>query len=102
MLVKEVSGTTEINTSRKVTKTKRKNIKDVKNRKRPSEYRKKVEKEKERVKTMLDEEENFDLKIDSLVSSAETLDGLKNWKATTDNHENKGLQWKTEMSGTNR
>ena len=101
-LVKEVSGTTEINTSRKVTKTKRKNIKDVKNRKRPSEYRKKVEKEKERVKTMQDEEENFDLKIDSLVSSAETLDGLKNWKATTDNHENKGLQWKTEMSGTNR
>ena len=30
------------------------------------------------------------------------LDGLRNWKATTDNNENKGLQWKTEISGTNR
>ena len=50
---------------------------------------------------MQDEEENFDLKIDSLVSSAET-DGLGNWKATTDYNENKGLQWKTEMSDTNR
>ena len=62
-LVKEVSGTIEINTSPKVTKTKRKNIKDVKNHKPPSGYRKKVEKQKERVKTMEDEEENFDLKI---------------------------------------
>ena len=45
-------------------------------------------------------EENFNLKIDSLVSSAETLDRLRNWKATTDNNENKGLLWKTEMSDT--
>ena len=53
-LVKEVSRNTEINNSHKVTKTKRKNIKDVKNHKPPSGYRKKVEKEKERVKTMQD------------------------------------------------
>ena len=101
-MVKEVSSTTEINTSCKVTKTKRKSIKDVKNHKPLSGYRKKVEKEKERVKTMQDKEEYFDLKIDSLVSSAETLDGLRNWKATIDNNENKGLQWKAEMSDTNR
>ena len=85
-MVKEVSSTTEINTSCKVTKTKRKSIKDVKNNKPLSGYRKKVEKEKERVKTMQDKEEYFDLKIDSLVSSAETLDRLRNWKATTDNN----------------
>ena len=58
-----------------MTKTKRKNIKDVKNHKLPSRCRKKVEKEKERVETM---QENFDLKIDPLVSSAETLDKLRN------------------------
>ena len=45
-LVKEVSGTIDINTSRKVTKTK-KNIKDVKNHKPTSGYMKKEEKEKE-------------------------------------------------------
>ena len=101
-LVKEVFGTIEINTSRKVTKTKRKNVKYVKKYKLSAGYRKKVEEETERVKTMQDEEENFHLKIDSLVSSAETLDGLRNWKATTDNNENKGLQWKTEVSDTNR
>ena len=99
-MIKEVTGTIEINTSCKMTKTKRKNIKDVKNHKPLSGYRKKVEKEKERVKTMQDKEENFDLKMDSLVSRAETLDGLRNWKATTNNNENKGLQWKTEMSYT--
>ena len=91
-LVKEVSSTTEINTSCKVTKTKRKSIKDVKNNKPLSGYRKKVEKEKERVKTMQGKEENFDLNIDSLVSRAETLDGLRNRKVTTNNNENKGLQ----------
>ena len=58
-----------------MTKTKRKNIKDVKNHKLPSRYRKKVKKVKERVETM---QENFDLKIDPLVSSAETLDELRN------------------------
>ena len=100
-LVKEVPGTIEINTSCKVTKTKRKNIKDVKIHKPLSGCRKKVEKEKERVKTMQDEKKNFDLKTDSLVSSAKT-DRLRNWKATTDNNENKELQWKTEMSDTNR
>ena len=99
-MVKDVSGTIEINTSHKVAKTKRKNIEDVKNHKSLSGYRKKVEKEKERVKTMQDKEENFDLKMDSLVSRVETLDGLRNWKATTNNNENKGLQWKTEMSYT--
>ena len=57
-----------------MTKTKRKNIKDVKNHKLPSRYRKKVKKVKERVETM---QENFDLKIDPLVSSAETLDELR-------------------------
>ena len=54
------------------------------------------------MKTVQDEEENFDLKIDSLVSCAKTLDGLRNWKATIDNNENKGLQWKTEISDTKR
>ena len=54
------------------------------------------------MKTIQDEEQNFDLKIDSLVSSAETFDGLRNWKATTENNENKRLQWKTEMSDINR
>ena len=58
-----------------MTKTKRKNIKDVKNHKLPSRYRKKVKKVKERVETM---QENFDLKIDPLVSSAETLEELRN------------------------
>ena len=47
-LVKQVSSTTEINTSRKVTKRKRTIIKHVKNHKPPSGYRKKVEKEKEK------------------------------------------------------
>ena len=51
-LVEEVSGTIEINTLCKVTKTKRNNIKGVKNHKPPSGYRKKVENDKERVKTM--------------------------------------------------
>ena len=54
------------------------------------------------MKTIQEEEDNFDLKIDSLVSSAKTLDGLRNWNATTDNNKNKGLQWKTEMSDTNK
>ena len=54
------------------------------------------------MKTMQDKEENLDLKTDSLVSSAETPDGLTNWNATTDNNENKELQWKTEMSDANR
>ena len=66
-LVKDVSGTIEINTLCRVTKTKRKNIKDVKNHKPLSGYRKKVENERERVKTMQSEEENFNLFIDSLV-----------------------------------
>ena len=65
-----------------MTKTKR-NIKNTKNHKPPSGYWKKEEKEKEKVKTLQDDEENFILKIDSLVSSAE-IDGLRNWKATTD------------------
>ena len=51
-LVEEVSGTIEINTLCKVTKTKRNNIKDVKNHKPPSGYRKKVVNDKERMKTM--------------------------------------------------
>ena len=96
-LVKEVSGTIEINTSCKATKTKRKNTKDVKNHKSPSRCKKKEEKEKERVKTMQVKEESFNLKIDFLVSSTETLHRLRNWKATTDNNENKGLHWKKEM-----
>ena len=66
-MIKEVTGTIEINTSCKMTKTKRKNIKDVKNHKPLSGYRKKVEKEKEIVKIVQDEEKNFDLKIDSQV-----------------------------------
>ena len=96
-LVKEVSGTIQINTSCKATKTKRKNTKDVKNHKSPSRCKKKEEKEKERVKTMQVKEESFNLKIDFLVSSTETLHRLRNWKATTDNNENKGLHWKKEM-----
>ena len=62
---------------------KKKNITDMKNHKPPSGYWKKEEKEKERVKTLQGKEENFILKIESLVSSAE-IDGLRNWKATTD------------------
>ena len=71
----------------------------MKNHKLPSRYRKKVKKVKERVETM---QENFDLKIDPLVSSAETLDELRNWKANYGNNENKRLQWKTETSDKNR
>ena len=46
-----------------MTKTIKKNIKDVKNHKPSSRYRKIVEKEKKRVKTMQDKGENFHLKI---------------------------------------
>ena len=94
--IQEVSGTVEICTSRKTTRTVKKKLKHTKLEKN---VRTKVAKEKEKVKTVHgDEGLELNDKIDELVESAELLTELHNWKSTNDEHEVEDLAWKTKLN----
>ena len=96
--VQEVCGRIELQTSRDVTRVRRKKVKvgGTKN------YKRAVKKAVEKVKDLKDQDIDFDTKINNLVESAEVLDEHRIWKETKEKHEGSGLKWKKEMSDMNK